>query len=190
METKICSRCKIKKPVDDFFRSSMRPDGRTSHCKVCYYLHYRKNPYGGGRIFKEGRPVIPKPDKTKITSLWRPESSIYQKKPVVRADCIDESRPCPWLSCKYHVITAWHRLTLLKMSDREIENLIYTLPATCILDVADQGGATLKEIADVMGITRERVRQLSDFKNREGGALQRMRHVSRRRELELFRWRD
>lgn len=40
---------------------------------------------------------------------------------------------------------------------------------SCVLDVADQGGSTLSEVGDLMGITSERVRQI------EALALVRMR---------------
>ena len=33
---------------------------------------------------------------------------------------------------------------------------------TCALDLADRGGMTLIEVADVLGVTRERVRQIED----------------------------
>lgn len=33
---------------------------------------------------------------------------------------------------------------------------------SCVLDVADRGGATLEEIGDMLGLTRERVRQVEE----------------------------
>lgn len=33
---------------------------------------------------------------------------------------------------------------------------------SCALDVADRGGATLEEIGDMLGLTRERVRQVEE----------------------------
>lgn len=35
--------------------------------------------------------------------------------------------------------------------------------ASCVLDVADRGGATLEEVADIIGVSRERIRQI-EFK--------------------------
>ncbi len=37
--------------------------------------------------------------------------------------------------------------------------------ASCVLDVADRGGATLEEVADIIGVSRERIRQI-EFKIR------------------------
>jgi len=51
------------------------------------------------------------------------------------------------------------------------------MPETCALDVADRGGATLGEVGSVLGVTRERVRQL------EERALRRLRHPVRRARL-------
>ena len=33
-------------------------------------------------------------------------------------------------------------------------------PASCALDIADRGGATLEQVGDALGIVRERVRQI------------------------------
>jgi len=38
---KECSKCKIKKPLDDFYRRKSSKDGRQSVCKECTKL-YRK----------------------------------------------------------------------------------------------------------------------------------------------------
>jgi hypothetical protein len=34
-ETKICSKCKIEKPLTDFHKQKDGPQGRRSHCKTC-----------------------------------------------------------------------------------------------------------------------------------------------------------
>lgn len=48
MSTKICTKCKKKKPLDDFRRSAkMKKDGRKSRCKVCQsedHAEYRARP--------------------------------------------------------------------------------------------------------------------------------------------------
>jgi DNA-directed RNA polymerase sigma subunit (sigma70/sigma32) len=32
--------------------------------------------------------------------------------------------------------------------------------ASCVLDVADNGGITLEEVGELLGVTRERIRQI------------------------------
>lgn len=38
---KICKDCKIKKPVDQFYRNKLSKDGRLNYCKSCYFLLYK-----------------------------------------------------------------------------------------------------------------------------------------------------
>lgn len=42
METKICYKCKIEKPLDDFSKSKRRPDGHNSDCKECHKKYRRE----------------------------------------------------------------------------------------------------------------------------------------------------
>ena len=68
--------------------------------------------------------------------------------PRQRSDClpggVNEARPCPWTGCRHNIAEAG------------------PTQATCSLDVADEGGITLEEIGVLMGVTRERVRQIED----------------------------
>jgi len=69
-------------------------------------------------------------------------------------------RPCPWVGCIHHL---W--FTVAVKSDRRnpLHGLKpWELPETCTLDLADRGGMTLEEVGYVLGITRERVRQIQD----------------------------
>lgn len=76
-------------------------------------------------------------------------------------DGINCARPCPWVSCGYHL--AWcasrHRPKLLtRWPDRLIP---CGMPATCALDEADDGqGRTLVHVARLLRVTREKVRQV------------------------------
>jgi len=72
------------------------------------------------------------------------------KAPRTRGDCPLE-RPCPHFRCRYHMFEAWRLHVGWSASE---------LTETCALDVADRGPATLNEIAQMWGISRERVRQL------------------------------
>ena len=67
-----------------------------------------------------------------------------------------------------------------KMTDTQIIEFVENLPETCIIDVIQENttyggrGATLNVIAGIMGVTRERVRQI------EEKALDKMRGWRRR----------
>jgi hypothetical protein len=92
---------------------------------------------------------------------------------MIRGDClpggINQERPCPWRACRWH------------LTPRDADDVDESRP-TCTLDVADRGGSVpFEEIAAVLGITRERVRQI------ETAALRKVRHPARSKRLQEFR---
>lgn len=69
--------------------------------------------------------------------------------------------PCPFVSCKHHLyLDVNPRTGSIKFNfpGREVDEL----PATCALRVAEEGGLTLDGVADVIGVVRERIRQIED----------------------------
>lgn len=69
--------------------------------------------------------------------------------------------PCPFVSCKHHLyLDVNPRTGSIKFNfpGREVDEL----PATCALRVAEEGGITLDGVADVIGVVRERIRQIED----------------------------
>ena len=86
-----------------------------------------------------------------------PESDYW--KPKSRAECKDMERPCPFVSCKYHLYIDVHPVRgSIKLNFPDLE--IWEMTETCALDVADRGGITLEEVGEIMNLTRERVRQV------------------------------
>lgn len=80
-------------------------------------------------------------------------------KPVTRADCVDMERPCPYVSCKYHLYIDVHPVRgSIKVNFPDLD--VWEMTETCALDVADRGGITLEEVGEIMNLTRERVRQV------------------------------
>lgn len=78
-------------------------------------------------------------------------------RPRTRGDCAGGERPCPWASCRFHLLVDVSPETgLLKIQERELEDL----PETCALDVADRGGLNQPDTAALLGVTRQRVDQL------------------------------
>ncbi|MGB8329931.1 MAG: sigma factor-like helix-turn-helix DNA-binding protein [Polyangiales bacterium] len=91
-----------------------------------------------------GRDLYPEDD------YWKPRS---------RSECKDMDRPCPFVSCKYHLYIDVHPVRgSIKLNFPDIE--IWEMTETCALDVADRGGITLEEVGEIMNLTRERVRQV------------------------------
>jgi hypothetical protein len=63
--------------------------------------------------------------------------------PLQRGDCIDGPRPCPHLRCTMNLGLPGVRLGW-----------------SCALDVADAGETSLADVGELVGLTRERVRQI------------------------------
>ena len=83
-------------------------------------------------------------------------------RPKTRAECVqgaNEPRPCPFVSCKYHLFLDVNpRSGAIKINFPDLE--VHELAETCALDVADRGGVTLDEVGAAMNLVRERIRQL------------------------------
>ncbi len=89
--------------------------------------------------------------------LLYPETEYW--KPRTRAECRDMERPCPFVSCKYHLYIDVHPVRgSIKLNFPDVE--VWEMTETCALDVADRGGITLEEVGEIMNLTRERVRQV------------------------------
>jgi hypothetical protein len=92
-----------------------------------------------------------------IGRLLYPESD-YEK-PRLRSECADGPRPCPYVSCKYHLyIDVSARTGAIKLNFPDLE--VWDLGESCALDVADRGGTTLEDVGAIMNLTRERIRQV------------------------------
>lgn len=123
------------------------------------------------------------------------------ERPQKRQDCLCSARPCPWIGCKHHLLWSYfdapqdcpicgkrhygshHKFChkeeytdrgyLGLHSDEEIIGFVWDMPETCALNLYDKKGMILDEIAKVFRISKERVRQIIDFKG--GGALKKAR---------------
>jgi hypothetical protein len=92
-----------------------------------------------------------------IGRLLFPEAGYW--KPRTRAECADAPRPCPFVSCKYHLfIDVSNRTGAIKLNFPDLE--VWDMPESCALDVADRGGTTLEDVGAIMNLTRERIRQV------------------------------
>ena len=86
------------------------------------------------------------------------------ERPRTRAECppmqADGSRPCPWASCRHHLALHIDRRGAIVMTDKN--KAVWEWKRPCALDHVDEEGMTLDEVADVMGMSYERVRQLEE----------------------------
>jgi hypothetical protein len=102
-----------------------------------------------------------------------------EKRPRTRGDCKYGPRPCPWVSCRYHLVdlrvsarghlgVGEHALGGNASPDEvdafveAVADIIVARVDTCALDVTDRApdGATLQRIAEALDCTRERIRQI------------------------------
>lgn len=105
-----------------------------------------------------GAPLPPAAQEPPVP--WRPKT---------RADCANVPRPCPYVSCRYHIALdvddATGRLRYgydILDDDGDPDPLALPAEASCALDVADRKNHTLEEVAQVIGVTRERARQIEE----------------------------
>lgn len=96
-------------------------------------------------------------EQIRIGKLLYPETD--HGRPKTRAECAGGERPCPFVSCKYHLYLDVNPETgSIKLNFPDIE--IWEMAETCALDIAERGGVTLEEVGEIMNLTRERIRQL------------------------------
>lgn len=96
------------------------------------------------------------PDERAIVALLYPERGFWR--PRTRADCASVPRPCPYIGCRHHLgidpqPNGSFRLTY---GHDDVGQMRYT----CSLDLADRGPMTLEQVGHVLGVTRERARQM------------------------------
>jgi hypothetical protein len=96
-------------------------------------------------------------EELRVGALLYPTTDV--PRPQTRAACKEEMRPCPWVSCKYHLYLDVNPETgSIKLNFPDLE--VWEMKETCSLDIADKNGITLEEVGEIMNLTRERVRQV------------------------------
>lgn len=88
------------------------------------------------------------------------DHSEYERpRPRTRGDCVGHELQCPFVSCKYHLYLDVSPATgsvKLNFPDLEPDQLEHS----CVLAIADRGGAMLEDVGEVMNVTREMIRQI------------------------------
>lgn len=87
--------------------------------------------------------------------------------PRTRAECEDGPRPCPWMRCRYHLWLEIRKSGSLKFMHMKpalalARNTEFPegLPPSCALDEAEKGAMTLRQVAERVGLTNQRVEQI------------------------------
>jgi hypothetical protein len=102
-------------------------------------------------------------------NVWRenspgpldPESvQLLHDRPRCRADCERVERPCPWVGCKWNLYLDVNWAGTIKLNFPDIDPDEMDPRASCVLDIADQGGVALEKVGEAMNLTRERIRQI------------------------------
>jgi hypothetical protein len=103
------------------------------------------------------------------TRLRTWEHEPHDDRPKTRGECMDGPRPCPWMSCRYHLglelqlAPSGNAVTdAVPIRYHDPESLDQ-MAQTCALDVADEGGHTLDEVGALTDRTRERIRQIEEM---------------------------
>lgn len=103
---------------------------------------------------------------------WLSDYARMDKRPTNRSECpqpINGRRECPWVGCRHHLAIDVSRMGTVTVpgrtgeaADDDVLTWLEEHEYHCVLDVVDAmpGGMTLQEVADHLGITRERVRQI------------------------------
>jgi len=126
----------------------------------------RRNEAGDGALRTESiRDMRNGERKRRLRALidsWRgdrDDDPVRADRPLTRGDCIDGPRPCPWASCRHHLALDVNErtgsITFIAPSPR-----IEGAAPSCSLDVADRGGLVLQDVGMILGVTRERTRQI------------------------------
>lgn len=94
-------------------------------------------------------------------------------RPRLRGECVLEPRPCPFVGCRYHLALDVTEAGGIRWSHPGAE--LEQLEETCALDVAEKrlvvgspqyhrphrsAHITLHRVGQLLGLTRERVRQI------------------------------
>ena len=86
-------------------------------------------------------------------------------KPSIREGCDDVPRPCAYASCRYHLLLVVLPSGHIQTPHGHDDPTLLPERGSCALDVAEDRtttGTTLDEVGRLLGITRERTRQIVD----------------------------
>jgi hypothetical protein len=101
--------------------------------------------------------------------MVRARLPVLNERPLTRGDCAAGPRPCPYVTCRHHLlvdVAEDGRLYVNRALEARLQwgarwgNPSADVPDTCALDVAERGGITEEEIATILGTTVVRIEQI------------------------------
>lgn len=110
-------------------------------------------------------PVIQprKPPARSRTQVLDPRDlDALEARPRYRAECLTGPRPCPWVSCRHHLMLDVGVDGEIHYNFRSLDEMARKGAATCSLDVAEDGEHGLKETGAAIGVGLERARQIQN----------------------------
>lgn len=122
--------------------------------------HRTSNKRGARKGLRRSKTIaLRKLSKDERAELEQIMEEVDERRPDARQECRTTERPCPFVSCKYHLYLDVNPHTgSIKLNFPDLE--VWELSETCSLDVADRGGITLEEVGELLNLTRERIRQV------------------------------
>lgn len=111
-----------------------------------------------------GRPVVYCGGPTGAPAIWTravpgmPMPRLDWRQRQERDAELNHCRPCGWISCRHNLYLEVNPDTGSIKINADVEP--WEMPETCSLDVAQRGGITLEDIGAILGLTRERIRQV------------------------------
>lgn len=87
-------------------------------------------------------------------------------RPRSRTECLDGPRPCPWVSCRYHLLLdvtedgrLYNNWQVDETSADSIADTLTAMPDTCSLDRSHEG-LQQEEIGALFSLTKQRIEQI------------------------------
>ncbi len=79
------------------------------------------------------------------------------RRPKTRSECRGGRRPCPFVSCRYHLYLDVTRTGSIQFNFNEEP---WEISPSCSLDVAEEGSHILEELGSIFHVCPERIRQI------------------------------
>jgi hypothetical protein len=123
---------------------------------------------GGSRpepLVVVGRKDMAQVQNTRKRLRLVPPKTISER-PLTRGECVDAPRPCPFISCKYHLaleVTLGGSIKAMRPDIFDVEGVpdLERLDETCVLDVAERAPEP-HEISELLNIAPQLVERIEE----------------------------